>query len=183
MDDLSGGDAGFDWEITANRVFNEYYPRLSGDARIRLEYGGNVSGYSVQVMGQYEANVVAVKGPNGIMSPTLVDTAKRTEYGLSHYVGSNTQLMSKTLMVGYVDMLLKQRRDARIVPQVSIRSSLVNPFEGDITYGQVAPLVIDDGWTQFNEPMRLSGFQLTVGKHSEETFVLYLNDLREVEPV
>jgi hypothetical protein len=183
IDDLSGGDSGFDWEITANRVFNEYYPRLSGNARVRLEYGGNVTGYSLQVMGQYEANNVIVKGPDGTISAPVIDTAKRAEYGLSHYVGSNTGLSSQSLLNNYASMVLMQRRDARVIPQVSVRSSTINPFDGDITFGQVAPLIIDDGWAQFNDNMRCGGFQLTVGKHGEETFVLYMNDLREVEPI
>lgn len=183
IDDLAGGDLGFDWEITANRVLNQYYPRIQTNARTRLEYGANVSSYSLQVMGQYEANNIIVKGPDNTLSTTVVDTAKRNEYGLSHYVGSNTGLKSVTLLNAYADQILKLRRDARIIPQVSIRASTINPFDGDLSYGQLVTLVIDDGWAQFNQTMRVGGFQVTVGKHFEETFVLYLNDLREVEEV
>lgn len=178
--DLSNMDTGFDWQIDVNRNFVEYYPRLSGNANVRLDYGGNVTGYSLQVMGKYEANYVKIQGPDNTISSASIDTTMRSQYGLRMYVESQTGMKSAAQLNGYAALTLKRRRDVRLVPQVSIRSQDVNPFNGDISFGQIAPLFIDDEWTQFNQNMRLDGFQLTLGKHGEETFVLYLNDLREV---
>lgn len=177
---LSEMSTGFDWEIDVNRAFKEYYPRLSGAANVRLEYGGNVTGYSLQVMGKYEANYVKIQGPDNSISSPSVDTTARGKYGLRMYSESQTGMKSLTQLNGYAALVLKRRAEARVIPQVAVRSQDVNPFVGDITFGEVAPLVIDDEWTQFNQNMRLDGFQLTLGKHGEETFVLYLNDLREV---
>lgn len=180
IDDLADSDAGFDWEITPNRVHNQYYPRIDSRARVRLEYGGNITSYSLQAMGKYEANAVFVKGPEQTVSNWAIDTAKRSEYGLSHFVGSNTGLKSASLLDAFADMTLKLRRDARIVPQVVTRSEGVNPFEGDIEPGQLSRLIVRDEWVQFDQDMRLMGFQVTVGKQGNEVFSLYLSDMREI---
>ena len=179
--DLSEGDNGFDWEVTPNRVFNVYYPRLSGRANVRLEFGGNIRSYAVDINGKYAANNVVVQGADDSLSAAVVDTAKRAEYGLRHYVGSNTGLKSRAQLDAYATQLLSLRRDTRIIPQLSVAAEGVNPFNGDIDYGQVARTVINDGWVQYDIDMRCSGYQFTVDKHGIETFVLYLNDLREVD--
>jgi hypothetical protein len=180
LGDLSAGDTGFDWEVTPNRVFNEYYPRIQGNAKVRLEYGGNVTGYSLQVMGKYEANWIQVQGPDNSISSPVIDAGRRVTYGLRDHVESNTALKSAAALQAYANQVLQLRRDPRIVPQIGVNSTLINPFNGDISIGQQTPLVINDQWAQFNQNMRLGGFQLSIGKHGEETFVLYLNDLREI---
>lgn len=174
-------DSGFDWEIDVARAFNAYYPRIQNRARVNLEYGGNITRYSLQSMGMWEANDILIQGPDDAVSQTTVDTAKRAEFGLRQYVGSNTGAKTKTQLNNYAQDVLNKRRDIRLVPQVSVRTEQVNPFNGDITYGELTHLFIDDHWSQFDEDMRLTGFQVTVGRHGEETFVLYLSDLREVE--
>lgn len=178
--ELADSDIGFDWEITPQRVYNQYWPRIMSNSNTRLEYGGNVTSFSLQAMGKYEANTVIVKGAEGIVSSWAIDTTKRSEFGLSHYSASETSIKSQALLNAHAAMLLKLRRDARMVPSLTMRSDVINPFAGDIKYGQIAPVVIDHYWAQVNQPMRLMGFQITVGKQGNETFNLYLSDMREV---
>jgi len=177
----SEADDGFDWEIDVDRVFNTYYPRIQSRARVRLEYLGNITQYSLQAMGMWEANDILIKGPDDSLSQVTVDTVKRAEYGLRQYTGSNTSAKTQTQLNNYAQDILNKRRDIRLVPQVSVRTDNINPFEGDITIGQLSHLYIDDSWAQFDQDMRMTGFQVTVGRHGEETFVLYLSDLREVD--
>lgn len=173
-------DTGFDWEIDHLRRLQIYYPRPSSVSKARLEWGGVVTGYSVQVQGLYEANNIVVKGDEKIMSTVVVDTAKRAEYGLRQYTEQNSGMKTVAAANDYASRLLRLRRDVRETPQVALRSPVVNPFDGDIYMGQTAPVIIDDGWTQFNEIMRCDGFQFTIGKHGSEIIVLYMTDLREV---
>jgi len=179
INDLSAsGD--FDFEITADRVFNITCPRGESRAPERLEFGGNVTRYSDTLMGKFEANDILVKGPDTWVSQPTIDTAKRSEYGLRQYVDSNTSLKTQDLLNGYSERILNLRRDPREVPQIGVRSEIVNPLEGHISLGQITRLVIDDGWVQYDQDMRLTGFQVSVEKNASETFVLYLSDLREV---
>jgi len=171
---------GFDWEIDQLRRLQIYYPRPQAQSRARLEWGGVITGYSVQVQGKYEANNIVVKGNESIRSSAIIDTAKRSQYGLRQYADSNTDLMTVTTANEAATRLLNLRRDVRETPQVSLKTDLVNPWDGDIWMGQLAPLIINDGWTQFNQQMRCDGFQFTVSKQGSESIVLYMSDLREV---
>lgn len=180
LTELTDMSDGFDWEITPERVYNQIYPKINTRSRISLEYGGSVTNYSVQNMGGYAANDVLVQGPDKTFAH-VVDPIKRAEYGLRQYTTSNTSLKSATTLNHYAEFILSQRKDNRIVPQVVVRSDLISPFDGDLSYGQIVPVVIEDGWVNVNQDMRCVGYQLTLGKHGEETFAVYLEDLREVE--
>jgi hypothetical protein len=171
---------GFDWEIDHLRRLQVYYPRPQVQSRARLEWGGVVTGYSIQVQGKYGRNNIIVKGDEAIRSSAVIDTAKRAEYGLRQYADSNTGLTTVTAANEAATRLLNLRRSVRETPQIALKTALVNPWDGDIWMGQLAPLIINDGWSQFNQSMRCEGFQFSIGKHGSETIVLYMSDLREV---
>lgn len=178
---LSDGTTGFDWTINANRQLMMYYPRLQSPSNVILEYGGNVNNYSVQDMGTYIANDVFVKGAKKFVSSTFVDTASMQKYGRRQYWPSNSSLKSKSKVDSFARSTLSLRKAPRLIPQLALKTELVNPFEDNLSYGNLVYTKIDDGWVQFDGTMRCSGFQLSVGKHGDETFVLYINDTREIE--
>jgi len=171
---------GFDWEIDQNRQLQVYYPRPQTPSRSRLIYGGVVTGYSLQVQGKYAANDVVIKGKDAIRSTPVIDTVRRAQYGLRQYIDSNSNLTTVAACNDQAQRTLNLRRDVRQTPQVSLRTQDLNPFNGDIWFGQTASVVINDDWTQFNQTMRMEGFQVTVGKHGNETIILYMTDMREV---
>lgn len=180
IESLAKGNFGFDWEIDIDRKFQVYYPRPAVASGITLEYPGNIKRYSAQLMGKFEANDIFVKGKDALRSQPVIDTAKRAEFGLRQLVVSATDLNTQDQVNDYGEQVLALHRDVREIPQVSIAATQVNPFAGDIWFGETAPVIINDGWVQYNTAMRLNGFQLTVGKNGNETFVLYMSDLREV---
>lgn len=172
--------SGFDWEIDDQRRLQIYYPRPQTASRSKLIYGGVVTGYSLQVQGKYAANDVVIRGDEAIRSTTLIDTTRRAQYGLRQYGERNSNLKTIAVANDYAQRILNLRRDVRQTPQVSLRTQDLNPFEGDIWFGQTASVVINDDWTQYNQTMRCEGFQLTIGKHGNETIILYMTDMREV---
>lgn len=178
---LYEGDNGFDWVVTADRVYNQYYPRIQSRANVRLEYGGNVASYSINIQGKYTANDVVTVGKDKTFSDVLLDTNSRTTYGLMQHVGELTSTDNLVQLNAYNADLLTLRQAPKDIPQLVLRTSSVNPLDGDISYGQVARTVINDGYAQYDRDMRCTGFQLTVNKHGTEKFNLYLNDTREVE--
>jgi len=181
IDDLAKGTNGFDWEINTARQLMMYYPRIQTSSLLTLEYGGNIKNYSVQGMGAYVANEVFARGGNKIVSSTYSDPASQAFYGLRQLSVSNSNAKSKAKLDALARGNLNLRKNPRLVPQLTVDSEMVNPFEGDIWFGNLVNTVINDGWVQFNGIMRCSGFQLTIGKHGDETFVLYINDTREIE--
>lgn len=181
IDTLAKASAtGFDWEINVERQFVLYYPRPAVASRVTLVYPTSIKRYSVQMMGKFEANDIFLKGKDELRSQPVIDTAKRAEFGLRQGVYSNTELNTQDQVNDFAEQLLHLHRDIRELPQVVLNTELVNPFNGDIWFGETAPVVIDDGWVQVNQTMRLNGFQLSVGKNGNETFNLYMSDLREV---
>lgn len=170
---------GFDWEIDVDRKLQIWYPRPQVPSRSRLVYKQSITGYSVQAQGKWEANDIAYQGAEGIRSDPVIDTAKRAEYGLRQLADNDRDVVLAATCTQRAQRLLTLHRDIQETPSITLRSE-VNPFEGDIWFGQTAQVVIDDAWTQYNETMRLDGFQLSVGKQGNESVVLYMTDLREV---
>lgn len=178
---LASGTNGFDWEIDPDRQLNMYYPRLQPTSNITLEYGGSIRSYSVQQIGTLAANVVFVRGGNKLVSSTYVDADSQAKFGLRQYAPSDTTLKSKAKLEAYAKNVLNLRKNPQAIPELVVDSSKFNPFDDNVRYGTLLNTYIDDGWVQFSGIMRCSGFQLTVGKHGQETFVLYVNDTREIE--
>lgn len=180
IEKLATGSNGFDWRINPDRQLMMYYPRIQTPALINLEYGSTILKYSVQQMGTYAANEVFARGGGSLVSSTYSDTASKAKYGLRQYAPSSSSLKSKSKVDAFAREQLNLRKAPRAIPQLTIDSTQLNPFEGDISYGWLVNTIIDDGWVQFDGTMRCSGFQVTVGKHGQESFVLYVNDTREI---
>mgnify|MGYP000854541262 CR=1 FL=1 len=179
LENISDGALGFDWVITPDRVYNQYYPRINTRAKVVLEYPGSIVRYGLQRQGKYLRNKVRTIGPNGVLTDYVTDSTSISKYGVRHYAESKTDLKTTTLLNNNSALVLAQRKLPKLVPTVSVKSTLINPFENDITLGQITRVIINDGYVQYNEDMRLVGFQTTVGKQGQESFIFYMNDLRE----
>lgn len=177
LEDIYSGSNGFDWVITPQRVYNQFYPRINSNANVRLEYGANIKSYSSQIQGIYIGNSVRALGKDKLLTSSVVDTTSQGIYGLMEHVESATGLENIGLLNDVATQTLADRRNPKDIPQIVLNSTLVNPFEGDITYGQLARIIINDGYISYDKVMKNVGFQLTVGRHGEETFNLYLNDM------
>ena len=180
-DKLSAGNTGFDWCINAERRLMMYYPRIQVQSNIRLEYGGNIKSYSVRDIGTQVANEVFVVGAKKFVSSTYTDATSIGIFGRRQYAKQDSSLKSKSKVDSTAKTILALRKNPRLIPQIVINAEIANPFEDGITYGNLVYTNIDDGWVQFDGLMRCSGFQLSIGKHGNESFVLYINDTREIE--
>ncbi len=180
-DKLCAGSTGFDWQIDSQRRLMMYYPRIQVQSNIRLEYGGNIKSYSVRDVGTQIANEVFTVGANKYISSTYTDADSMTKFGRRQYVANDSSLKSKSKVDSNSKTQLSLRKNPRLIPQLVINAEIANPFNDGITYGNLVYTTIDDGWVQFDGLMRCSGFQLSIGKHGNETFVLYINDTREIE--
>lgn len=171
----------FDYEIdSATRAVNITYPKKSVTSRSRLIYPGSITNYQLQINGKWALNDIFVRG-NGTFRNPVIDTTRRTKYGLRQGTMTNSNLKSVTQLSNWANGLIDLHKEARWVPTLTIDPSVVNPFEGDISYGEIIRVVINEGWIDFDGQMRLSGWQVTVDKSGAETFNLYMNDVREVE--
>lgn len=175
--EVSDGSNGFDWVFDVNRVYHQYYPRISSRAPIRLEYGGNIQGFSNAIQGMYTGNDVMTVGKDGVVSNNVVDTNSKQVYGIMDHVEDQTGIDNINLLDAHSGRALSRRQVPYKTPTIVLNSNMINPLEGDIGFGQVVTVVIDDGYTQYNNDLRCEGFQVSYGKSGNETFVLYTSDV------
>lgn len=177
--DLSA-EGEFDFKITPNRQANFIYPKRQATSRSRLIFPGSIKNYSIQINGKWALNDIYVRGNGAFVTP-VIDTAKRAQYGSRQGTVTNSNLKSLTQLANYADEMIKLRRDSRWLPTITIDASIINPFDGDISYGDIVQVTIDDGWVAYDGPMRVAGWQVTVDKGGNESVNLYMNDMREIE--
>ena len=174
---LADGKNGFDCVFTTDRVYNQYYPRIATRANVRLEYGANIQSYSNFIQGKYIGNDLLTIGKEGLLSDSVVDTNSQAEYGLMEFVAEQTNADNVPLLNLHNERSLARRRIPRQEPTIVLNSELVNPLEGDIGYGQVTTVVINDGYTQYAQDMQCTGFSMNYGKPGNETFTLYMAEI------
>lgn len=179
-EDIAGGVRGFDWEITPDRKYHQY-EKIRRSSNVRIEYGGNIRNYSIGYDGKYARNWFIVTGKENAASQVLINANSRDKYGLRQYTENYSSISSKASLEAMNLTNYTERNEIKITPQVSILINKLSPFDGDIRPLEMAHVIIDNGWDNVDQEMRCVGFQLTVGKHFEETYVLYFNDDREIE--
>lgn len=179
--DIANEADGFDfWVDPASRRFMAFYPRLSRDLGLRLEYPAGIKSYSANYFGKWMRNDVKLLGPYN-RTATAIATTSRTTYGLRQLVESYTDAPDPTALNAKASYTRDLRQAVKVSPNISLEPSYLNIFDSNtVRLGDMIQVVIDDGYVQFNEKLRLIGFQVTVGQPGQESVVLYFNDDREV---
>jgi hypothetical protein len=185
IDDYAKQDPGFDWEIlSSNRTFNAWAGARNDTAPGYLSFdgtngSGNMKSYALQIMGKYMANDILIA--NQTTFKTSVGTASRSKYGLRQY-GETMSDTPTALLQTRASRVRLLRQSPKLVPSVVTDGQEFNPFLVHVWMGDSIKVTIDDPPIFYDQTMRCIGFQCSVNKHGYETFVIYLNDLREVDP-
>lgn len=181
IQDIAAEDTGFDfWVSPTTRRFEAAYPRLSRNIGLRLEYPNAIRTYSVNYFGKWHRNDVLVLGPYNRVS-RAISTDARAYYKLRQLTESYTDAPDPTALAARASYIRDLRTAPKVSPIISLESSYLNVFDpATIRMGDMITTVIDDGYVQVNELLRLIGFQVTVGRQGQESVVLYFNDNREV---
>lgn len=183
--DYAKQDPGFDWEIlSSTRTFNAWAVARNDTAPGALSFdgsngSGNMKSYALQIMGKYLANDILVA--NQTTFKTSVGTTSRTKYGLRQFAETSSE-MPTALLQTRASRLRLLRQSPKLVPSVVTDGQEFNPFLVHVWMGDSINVTIDDPPVFYDQTMRCIGFQCSVNKHGYETFVIYLNDLREVDP-
>jgi hypothetical protein len=180
INEMAELEDGFDWKILPNRTFNVWNPRRVGTATARLEYPGTIKKYSWQRMGKWVRNKVIVHGAEDT-KVEAISTTSRTKYGLREFTESATNLESAQALTARANYVRDSRQEPRVNPALSMTAD-INPFEAasGIKLGDTVKIVINDGPLSVSEDQRLVGFQVSVGKQQNESFVFYMNESWEV---
>ena len=182
LQDMSDMDEGFDFYIDpATRAFTALYPRPQRDIGLQLTYPHQIRRYSLQIMGKWIRNRVRVTGQDPNYA-TAVDTSSLSYYGLRDCADSYRDAATVTDLTAFASKVRDKRALPRKYPTCVIDVTDINIFNTNIIkYGDVVRVLINDGYTQFDQDMRYITAQVTVDKQGMETVVLYLQDTRELE--
>jgi len=141
------------------------------------EYGGVLQSYSLQINGAAIANDVDVVGSNGLVGNATDATSISNNNALYQDVITGSNLTAQTDLTNAAALQLKSSKNVLQVPSVVVKDLV--PMK-DFDLGDQFQVVIDDGWAQFNQVVRIVGWQMTVGQGDNITTVVYINNLDEV---
>jgi hypothetical protein len=174
-DTLTKQTGGFEYTMSPNRVFQTFYPSMGART---LTYGADISNYSMQRFSSSLVNDGWFKAYDDSVRAVarIKDTASINTYGLFQRIQDlpDSPPTIEAVTAGGHDWMAP-RVKRMLVPQISLRT----PDEAQesispVGLGDTFNLYIDDGYAQFFERMRC------IGSESQETVVVYLNDLAGV---
>jgi len=141
------------------------------------EYGGTLKSYSLQINGAPLANDVDVVGSNGLIGNAQDATSIANNNALYQDVITGSNLTAQTDLNNAAALQLKTSKNVIQVPSIVVKD--LYPMQ-DFDLGDQFQVVIDDGWAQFNQNVRIVGWQTTIGAGDNLTTVVYINNLDEV---
>jgi hypothetical protein len=188
LDEFAALQNGFDYKVLTDRTFNIWAPRRGAgtDTPVdKLEYGEDspFSRYSIGRDAAFISNSLLLTGQTGSFPVRAVDTTSRNKYGLMQTKEEFNDARTQAELTDRADFTLQFRKGPRLTPTIVIRATEFDPFNGPYSPGDVFQVVIDDGYVQYDEPMRWVGSQITLSAGEKATVNMYMNDLRELEEV
>jgi hypothetical protein len=172
---------GFDFEITPQRVFRTFSPTRTGTIPGSLKYPVNVASYYLPRYGSRITNDHILIGP-GDGEKALFGYAKSTtsmaKYGLMQTSDTWGDAKTTASLNSRSSKYLQEHKATTAVPNITIKSK-IGPFIYSYAPGQNLHVEIDNGYDQFNQVVRMTGYQLTAGANDQETINVYL-DMGEV---
>jgi hypothetical protein len=170
---------GFEFEITPDRVFNARDMLGSGEEALRvpLEYGVNVTGYNLPIFGSTIRNNYAALGPGEGKTKVVrvaQDTASIQTFGLMEGSEDFSAAKTKEQVRQRALFRIRERKNPLATPSLTIEGKNVD-FIGTFRTGDSARVVIDNGYDQYNAPVRITGYQLTVDPSEKEAINVYID--------
>jgi len=153
---------------------------LSPVAPARLEYGGALTSYSFTVQAENLANYYFTTDQDNKLFSSASDAPSIAAYGRAYQMAeAQDHVLTQAQLDALSATRVKAAKTPRLIPQMVLRTNLLVPRR-DFYYGSLLDVYINDGWTQYDQQVRVVGWQLTVGRSNRATVVIYANDLNEV---
>lgn len=184
LEDLSGADDGFDFEITPEKVWEVYHPSQGSDlsASVVLDAAVDVSVMSWTIDASNISNSVAAIGKvidcEPIHYTTTVDTASRSAYGLLESTIIRPDLdTDAALLDALAAEQLRTAKTPLYQPQVEYSLELggPDPVAGDYGIGDIIGLQGSLGFATIDRPFRVIGWRMNVTTMGQEKVQLDLD--------
>jgi hypothetical protein len=175
LQQLAGGDDGFDFEVDPLLRWIAYYPRRGGPVDFILETGKNVSDYGFTIDAfAIASNVSALGAGDGShkLIATASDAGTAVAYGLMEEEISEDDVSSSALLQSLADQELVNRRNGLEIPQLTVFATGLDVPVGVIHPGDEPTLRLNDGYAEISGTFHCSGITVNVPQQGTERMVL-----------
>jgi len=177
IEELSDNEVtGFDYRISPDRVFAAT-PEFGHLVPGALEWGVNVSTYTLPIFGSTIRNNIAVHGP-GEGESQLIGLAHSTPsidtYGLMEGTEDFGSAGNQSQVNTRAQRVIADRKDPLCTPGLTIHGRPTD-FIGQYLPGDTTRIVINNGYDQYDNILRITGYQLTVGANDQEAINVYID--------
>jgi len=172
---------GFDFEITPEKVFNVYYPRI-GQVRedIVFTYPGNIRKIRFPVDGFQMANEVTALGAgsgNDVLNQTAVDTSSRAAYKLRQLSVNKPGVGTETELLESADEALRLGKSFIYMPSIVVDGD-ISPRFGTYNIGDTVQVSVTEylkTLSKVNGQYRIEEMILTIDRDGHEIVQLKLS--------
>jgi hypothetical protein len=184
IEELSGGDDGFDFEMTPAKAWKTYYPERGTDksGTVVLNGSTNITSLAYTIDGTQMENDIIGIGPVKECDPTHMlqyqNNASQVQYGLLQAAVQRSHLGNDTSLI---DSLARQelqlRKVPRFQPAITLRSDLTSPspLTGEFDLGDTVMVTAGWGFASFTTPFRVLAYTIDVDTVGRETVDLTLD--------
>lgn len=174
---LDGTDI-FSRSVVGGHTINIYGGKLNPTVSPRAwEYGGVLKQFTLQVDASTITNDYKFYGSNGLFGAASNPT-KQAEYdALYSTADRNSDLVNQAALTASATTNLQGLVDPSQLPTIVVKDKFP---QVDFDFGDQFTIAINDGWAQYNDLIRIVGWQYTIGQQDNVTTNIYTNDTSEV---
>lgn len=178
LQELSQVDQGFDFEITWDKVFKVWYPKIGiNNNNSVFTYPGNIQSLNFQRSAQNIANEIIARGagtgPDAFTS-TVDDAGSQAKYGLRQMFMDMSDVELQATLTQNAQSQLTFSSDFIDVPSITLTSS-IGPQWGEYGIGDIVPIQIlaqTEVLGPINNNFRIDSAEIDVSDNNVETITL-----------
>lgn len=176
LDDLVT-QAGIEFEITPNKIFNVFYPRKGSDksATVKFQYPGNIKSARPLSDATVITNDLLALG-RGLgaeeITSDVEDTGSKSVFGLFQDVMSFKDVDNQTALTNMSNYYLNLLKSSRLTLDISVHGNNEAVALTDYVVGDTVRITIDHPNYSLDQLFRIFEIHVTIGDDDKETIRL-----------
>jgi len=168
---------GFDFEISADKVFHMYYPRKSTNFGIPFELGKNIGGLSIMYdasdMVNHFSAIGAGDGKNTCIA-TAADTTSQANFGLREAAESFTDIKRFARLQDRATEELKVLKKIRVQPTLGARTEDPQPYS--YVVGDNITIRAQRGYMNIDRQFRIIALSYALSNEGRESITIQFDE-------
>ncbi len=170
---------GFDFEITWDKVFNVYFPKIGTTlTNIKLTYPGNIKEIAYNRDGSNMANVVTALGSSSSATEPSARTAQdltlKGVFGIYERITDYSSVVIEETLQEHADGDLRESKNLLLIPEIILDGNL-GPDINDLSIGDnIGVVTKEEGLVPLNDNYIIEGMDWSVDTNNDEGLRLAL---------